>query len=228
MSASPPNPWRDALGAVRSNLLPGVLLQVFATLLLGAYFFHAPSRAALEQAARLRTEFGLAWDMATTAVFGAIIPFAFLRLRRATRDRYSWSQMAVLTAFWAYKGLEVSFWYDLQARFFGTDSGFSTVAAKTFVDQFVYCPFFAVPVTWALYAWVENRFSFAPVLAEMRRPGWYSRHAMPLLATTWCLWIPAVVVIYLMPVPLQLPVQNLVQCFFTLLLVFLTRPRSGR
>jgi FtsH-binding integral membrane protein len=44
-----------------------------------------------------------------------------------------------------------------------------------------------------------------------------------LLVATWGVWVPAVAVIYLLPTALQLPLQNVVLCFFTLLVIFMTR-----
>lgn len=199
------------------------MLQLFAGALVAAYFLHAPSRAALESLAAFRGEVGLPFALVSTAIFGALIPFGVLALRPATRGRYNLPQMAALTAFWAYKGFEVSVFYALQARWFGEGKGFGTIALKTFVDQFVYCPLLAAPCTWLVYAWVEHGFSGSHVRTEFRRSGWYSRCVLPLLVATWGVWVPAVAIIYLLPTALQLPLQNVVLCFFTLLVIFLTQ-----
>ena len=220
MSASP---LRASLLAARANLVPGLVLQAFAAALVAAYFFHAPSRAALERLAAFRTEIGLPFALVSTAIFGALIPFAVLCLSEATRRRYGFSQMTALVAFWAYKGFEVSAFYALQARVFGEGKTFATIAIKTFVDQFVYCPLLAAPCTWIVYAWVEHGFASAPLAAEWRQPGWYARCVLPLLVATWGVWVPAVAIIYLLPTALQLPLQNVVLCFFTLLVIFMTR-----
>lgn len=217
------SPLRVSLIAARANLAPGLVLQLFAGALLAAYYLHAPSRAALEAVARFRNEVGPVFPIVSTALFGAIVPWAVLQLRSGTRGRYDGAQFAVLVGFWAYKGLEVSILYALQARWFGEGADFATIATKTFIDQFVYCPLLAVPCTWLIYGWVEHRFNFAPIVAEFRRPGWYVRCCLPLLVTTWGVWVPAVAIIYLLPTALQLPLQNVVLCFFTLLIIFMTK-----
>lgn len=223
MSSSALSPLRQSLLAARANLAPGLALQISAGALVAAYFFSEPVRAALERLAAFRAEVGLPFALLSTMVFGALIPFAVLRLRRDTRSRYDHRQRLVLTLFWAYKGLEVSVFYSLQAHWFGEGRDLGTIALKTFVDQFVYCPLFAVPITWWVYAWVEHGFAWRPVLEEWRRPAWYARCALPLLVATWCVWVPAVAIIYQLPTPLQLPLQNVVLCFFTLLVIFLSR-----
>jgi hypothetical protein len=222
----PVSPWRRAFLASRANLAPGLVLQAFAAALVASYAFSPAARAALERLAELRAELGLGFDIVSTACFGALLPWAVLQLRPATRGRYRPSQIAALTAYWAYKGVEVSFFYALQARLFGDGHGLLTIVAKTVVDQFVYCPLLAAPATWLVYTWVEHGFSTRELRAEWARPGWYTRCIVPLLVTTWVVWVPAVAIIYLLPTALQLPLQNVVLCFFTLLVVFLTRRRG--
>ncbi|MCX6937417.1 MAG: hypothetical protein NTU80_05885 [Verrucomicrobia bacterium] len=222
------SPWRASLRAARANLVPGLILQAFAGALVAAYFFSGTARAALERLAAWRVEIGPLFGVVTTAVFGAVVPFLVLGLRAGTRGRYTGAQMAALIAFWGYKGLEVAFFYGWQARVFGEAGDFTTIALKTFVDQFVYCPLVAVPCTWAVYAWVEYGFQAGPLWAEWRRPGWYGRCVLPLLIATWGVWTPAVALIYVLPTALQLPLQNVVLCFFTLLVIFMTKRESAR
>lgn len=217
------SPLRQSLFAARANLVPGIVLQCFAAALLAAHEWHAPTRAALERVAEFRGEVGPAFAIVSTAIFGAVVPWLVLQISRSTRGRYNGPQFAALVVFWAYKGLEVSVFYALQARWFGEGTDFATIGTKTFIDQFVYCPLLAVPCTWFVYGWVEHRFDGAHVAAEFRRPGWYARCCLPLLVATWGVWVPAVAIIYLLPTALQLPMQNIVLCFFTLLIIFMSK-----
>jgi hypothetical protein len=219
-----PSPLRISLRAARANLAPGLALQTFAGALVAAYFWHEPTRAALDALAVFRERVGLPFALVSTALFGGLLPALVIRSAIATQGpRHDWRQISAQTLFWAYKGWEVSFFYGLLARFVGEGRDFATIATKTFIDQCVYSPFFTVPCAWFFYRWVENRFVFAPVLAEFRRPGWYGR-LMPLLVAGWGVWVPAVAIIFQLPTSLQLPLQNLVCCFYTLLVLFLTRP----
>jgi hypothetical protein len=43
------------------------------------------------------------------------------------------------------------------------------------------------------------------------------------LMSTWAVWIPAVAIIYCLPPPLQIPLFNLVLCFWVLVLSFISR-----
>ena len=128
-----------------------------------------------------------------------------------------------LTFFWAYKGIEVDLWYRLQAHMFGTGHGVATIATKVVMDQFVYCPFFAVPVTAAVYQLVDNGYNGRSLRDDVRKPRWYLRKVLPVLISNLGVWVPAVVVIYMLPTALQLPLQNLILCFYTLIVAHQTR-----
>jgi hypothetical protein len=216
-SDSPEAPWRSGLRGARANLVPGLVLQLSALALVVTYYRHAPTHDLLTRLAVWRDHAGVGVAIGSTAFFGGLLPFLYLRSRPATRFRYNGKQGAAIIAFWAYKGFEVDLFYRLLARWVGPGHELTTLLTKMFLDQFVYCPFFAVPVTVLVYEWVEEHFHCAPMRADLRAGAWYRRHALPVLISNLGVWLPAVAIIYSLPTPLQLPLQNLVLCFFTLL-----------
>jgi hypothetical protein len=195
-----------------------MVLQLAALALVLGYY-HVPGvHGALSRLAEVRQSWGFGFSVISTALFGGILPFLYIRGARPFADRsapYSLDQGLWLTAFWAYKGLEVDLWYRVQAHVFGSGHGVGTVLVKVFFDQFVYCPILAVPVTAAVYQAVQAR-SWRGVLADLHLPGWYRRRVLPVLISNLGVWVPAVAVIYCLPTPLQLPLQNIVLCFYTL------------
>lgn len=222
-------PWVAGLRGARANLVPGLVLQAFALALVLAYYHHEPTRAWCEKLAAFRTEQGFIYSIVSTSFFGGLLPCLYLKLTPATRSRYNFKQNLLLTVFWAYKGAEVDLWYRMLARFVGTGTDVATVAAKTALDQFVMCPLFFVPVTVLVYAWCESRFDTAALVADWRAPRWYIRRVPPMLISNLGVWTPTVCIIYSLPGPLQIPLFNLVLCFFTLLLAHLAKnhPPSG-
>jgi hypothetical protein len=50
---------------------------------------------------------------------------------------------------------------------------------------------------------------------------------LPITVANVAVWVPAVVAVYLLPLPLQLPMQNLVLCLWALMLVFMTDPKGA-
>ena len=119
--------------------------------------------------------------------------------------------------------MEIDLWYRLQAHVVGSGHEVSTIVLKVFLDQFVYCPILAVPATAVVYQLVASHFDGHGLLADMRAPGWYRRRVLPVLISNLGVWVPAVAVIYALPTPLQLPLQNIVLCFFTLVVAHQTR-----
>jgi hypothetical protein len=216
---SPEAPWRSGLKGARANLLPGVLLQLAALTLVLCYYYVPYIHGALLRLVEVRQNTGFSFGIVSTALFGGVLPFLYIHYSHRVGQgypRYSWIQGLGLTAFWAYKGLEVDLWYRLQAHMFGSGHSAGTIALKVILDQFVYCPILAVPVTVAVYQAVEARYRWSEPIADLRTRGWYRRRALPVLISNLGVWVPAVAVIYCLPTPLQLPLQNIVLCFFTL------------
>ncbi len=221
-----PSPWRAGLDGARANLVPGLVLQVVALALVLGYYFTPGVSAALRGLTAWREQLGVIYSMAATALFGGLIPWLYLRVLPATRHRYDIRQGAGLVAFWAFKGLEVHLVYAGLAAWLGTEPTLRTVLLKSALDQFVYCPFWAVPGMWIVYQVIEHGYRFAPVWARMRRADWYARDLLPIIIANFGVWAPTVLLIYSLPVPLQLPMQNLVLCFFTLMIAHLSQRKA--
>jgi len=223
-------PWRAGLVAAQANLMPGVVLSFFAVALLLSYWYVPTATAALEALAELKLRLGWPSVVISTAVFGAAIPWLVQRARPSVRAETRWSHLFFLMAFWGSKGLEIDLLYRLQALWFGQGSDATTLTIKTLVDQGIYCPFWAVPSTVLVYAFKDAGFSWAKTWTPVRDLGglrWFGREVVPVLISNAGVWIPAVLVIYCLPLALQLPVQNLVLCFWSLLLAFQVRGAAG-
>jgi hypothetical protein len=218
-----PAPWRAGFRSARANLLPGLVLQMVALGLVVAYYRHAPTRDALNELAEWKIKIGVLFAIVSTGLFGGLLPVLYLRFSRSGQESYSWAQGAAITAFWAYKGLEVDLFYRVLARWVGSGHEVGTIVTKMVLDQFVYCPLFAVPVTVLVYEWISLRFDRGAMASDIRAGSWFYRRVLPLLISNLWVWLPTVAIIYSLPTPLQLPLQNLVLLFFTLLVAHQTR-----
>jgi hypothetical protein len=216
-------PWRAGWRSARANLAPGLVLQAVALGLVVSYYQSAEVRAVIERLATWRADFGVVFAMVSTGVCGGLLPVLYLRWLPATRGRFSVMQSLAVTAFWTYKGFEVDLWYRVLAHLVGEGHDLRTVVMKTVLDQFVLCPLYFVPVAAIVYLWIETRFDGHAVAAELRAGGWYGRRVLPLLISNIGVWLPAATIIYSLPTPLQLQLQNLVLCFFTLLIAHQVR-----
>lgn len=223
MNASVPSgPWRQSLAAARANLLPGLVLQAFALALLLAYYFHGPSHQAMDALAALKARWGWRYSLPATAFCGGLIPFLYLRLMPHTRAATPFSHGVFYVLFWAEKGVEVDFFYRFQGWLFGNQAGIGTVVCKVFFDQFVYSVIWSTPCALIVFFWKDSGFSFA----RLRGLRWipFLRENLPkAFIGMWGVWLPAVSIIYSLPPALQIPLFNIVLCFYALLFATLNR-----
>jgi hypothetical protein len=220
-SASPPHSiFSQGIQAARANLIPGIALWIVAVGIVCSYYFLPAAQSLFLSVARLKLEYGYAFSMTSTALFGGLIPLAFsLATQKNARPLFSHFAFALL--FWGFKGLEFDLLYRAQAFLFGDSPTPGSVLIKVLVDQLVYCPLWAVPTMVLLYLWKDSFFRISSARRHLGRH-WYRRLVAPVLVSNWALWAPAVTCIYLLPVPLQLPLQNIVLCFWVLMVLFMT------
>ena len=214
------------LQGARANLVPGLVLQTFALALVLGYYFVPGVVEALQDFATFRDRAGIPYSMISTALFGGLMPWLYIKANPATRHRYGIAQGIGLILFWAYKGLEIHWLYSGMAALFGHDNSFTTVATKVVVDQTLYGPLLAAPGMWLAYKWVENHLAVAPIITSFRQPGWFLRELLPVIIANLGVWLPTVSIIYTLPTVLQLPLENLVLCFFTLMLAHMSQAKN--
>jgi hypothetical protein len=118
--------------------------------------------------------------------------------------------------------VEVFGFAGIQFEQFGEGSGATTIAMKTFVDQFGYVPLWAAPSQVLLFTWKDAGFSLAGTRAAFQRQS-FAQRVLVVVFSTWVVWIPAVAIIYSLPSALQVPLFNLVLCFWCLLMSFISR-----
>ena len=112
--SSPPTfraAWQSGLRGARANLGPGLVLQAFALALVLGYYFLPGVAEALKHLADLRERMGVSYAMISTALFGGLIPWIYIKAHPATRHRYTVAQGGGLILFWAYKGFEMHWLY---------------------------------------------------------------------------------------------------------------------
>lgn len=217
--------WGQELaGAARANLAPAIALQGFAAFLLWAYYFWPRGHAALDQLAQLKQGSGPVFAFVASAVAGALLPYCFQSLQRGDHRRLAIGALLPLILFWGLRGWLVDAFYLLQTLLWGDNAQPATIAIKIAFDLAVFSPLVAIPSITLMFGLVDCDFDFA-VWSTRFDDGlivWWLRSVLPLLATAWMVWLPSLLVIYALPSGLQFPVQAVVQCFWSLVLVVVT------
>jgi hypothetical protein len=214
---------RSIVAALKQNFLPGLVLQFFALAIVLVYFFVPASQPIYAWFGVLKHTYGFAYAFVATAFFGGLIPFVYLYLtNRLDKSRSLLGLLIFYLVFWGIRGVEVDFFYQLQGDWFGYENTIKTIVLKTAVDQFIYSTFWAAPSITIVYLWVENGFDFRAWWVALDRK-FFGVKIPTVVLSNWMVWIPAVSIVYSMPQDLQIPLFNLVLCFWVLLLAVLNK-----
>ena len=218
---------RTGLKAAKANRIPAILLWFFGLTLIVAYSQVPSVHHLLEQLREVKEQWGLIFSAISTALVAGLIPPVISKLAGQEQADLSGPYLVSNLIFWAYKGIEVDLLYRLQAIMFGDSPHAGTVAAKVAVDQLVYAPAIGLTNVVLFYLWRESGYS-ATRFRNLLGPAWFQRKVLPVLVSNWFVWIPACILVYLLPLGLQLPIQNLILCFWVLILTFFTSSISDQ
>jgi hypothetical protein len=220
-------PWRAGLRAARANLVPGLLVQAAMFVLLALYFLHPPARAGFERLAETKAAWGIGYSVLAAALAGAVVPEVLrMLLKQGGRPRAANLRELLFTVpFWGGMGFVVDLFYRGQARWFGDEATAAVVVPQVLVDQFVYNPLFAAPVTVWLYDWKNRGYRMS---RGFFTPRYYRDHVVPALFATWGVWIPVVTVLYLLPEPVQIPLFSLALSMWAILYAWMSEEQALR
>lgn len=221
-------PWRAGLQGARALFRPGLVLQITALGLVLSYYYLPAAHGWFDQLARWRTEGGYVFSGIASALCGGLLPFCYLRFSAADKTAYSATHMIFFTLFWAWKGAEVDLLYRTLTSLYGDGTGPATIARKVITDQFGFNTFYAAPLSSLIFAWKDAGFRWSPVMTDVRRGQWYARRVLPVLLAVWAVWIPVVSCVYALPPALQIPLFNVVLCFWSLLFAHIITRQSQR
>jgi hypothetical protein len=213
------------IAGMRQNALPGLALWLLALALVLADRVVPAAHAFFAAVGAWKSRGGLAFSAASTACFGGVLPFLLLTARGRGLPGRGPAALAFYACFWACKGVEVDLLYRLQGQLFGLGASPATILKKVVFDQFLYNPLWAAPTSALAYLWMGTGFSWRATRAKLGPD--FLRFSVPVtLMSTWAVWIPAVAIIYCLPAPLQIPLFNLVLCFWVLVLSFISKPAA--
>jgi hypothetical protein len=217
--------WQVAVSkgkqAAWQNRWPGLCLWLFGIAIILGYYQVEPIHDFLESIGQLKVRSGFAFGIISTAFFGGLLPVLLPLVFGKPSPKLFWSLLISNILFWGFKGFEVDLLYRFQAAAFGNNTDITTIAMKVFVDMMIYAPLIGLFNCVLFYIWRDNGYSFSKTRRSLGE-NWYVRKVLPALISNWCVWLPSAIMIYSLPLALQLPVQNLILCFWVLILVVFT------
>lgn len=201
----------------RENFRPGLLLQSIALAIVLMYYFWPSFQFQLQMLGRLKADSGVLFPAISTSLFGGLFPFIVIWSGQKDTMKSPWRYLLFYVLFWFWKGIEVDFMYQGQAWLYGDSNHWLVVLKKVLTDQFVYCPLWAVPTMMLFYQWKDSNFRFSTMKQKFREDSFF-RRILRVLLSNLVVWLPAVTIIYQLPLELQLPLFNIVLAFWTLIL----------
>jgi hypothetical protein len=224
--STPARPLREAF---RENLQPALLLWSGAGLVVALYFLHPASRAALDRLAVFKDRAGLWFVLPVQALLAGLLPwlFQFLRRDRKRPADIRAVHLPWLMFVWAVQGAMIDAFYTLLAHLYGDAPTLRVILLKTATDMLIYTPFISMTFIRICFALKDAGFSPARARRDLG-PSWFRTQVLPLYKAALIVWTPTVCLLYSLPLPLQFPVQAIVQCYVAVLVVVLTRPAAPR
>lgn len=207
--------FKEGFQAMRVNFLPACFLWTFGGIILLAYYFTPQSRFIFDAIESTKSDWGIIYMFLSTGFFGAILPglFSIFLLKDKNSNL---SSIFILFLFWGIKGIEVEYFYLFQAFAFG-----DSVMLKTLFDQLIYVPIWGLTSVVLFYHFYGCKFN-PKVFCHTLGKHWYRDRVIKVLLPNWSVWTPAIMLIYLLPQPLQLPLQNLTLAFWVMVLAYLS------
>jgi len=216
MTAPVASPFTAGFKAARDNALPLAIILLAAAGLVVAYY-HVPAVAAsLNRIGALNRASPMLFAAVCTAITSGLTPWIFRMAMPKLRPKHPFLDLVHSMVWWALIGMVVSYFYTLQADWFGTEPTLGTVLAKVAMDMALFTTLIGSPGNAISHLWKDSEWDFDRLRHEMR-PGWYRRVVLPNLLTNYFVWLPGTLIFYSMPLDLQLVVANCIGCFWALM-----------
>jgi hypothetical protein len=216
--------FREVKHALKLNFKPGLILQAVAISLLICYYNFPYVQQKLVALTDLKAQSPYLFSGLSTALFAGGLPYIILSAMK--RVSFNINVLLFMLLFWFWKGTEIEFFYSFQAKLFGSSGDLSVIIKKVLFDQFVFSTFYAVPSIVIIYLWKDANFSIRHWKASLNS-NVFKVGIPTVLVSNWLVWIPACAIIYSMPTPLQVPLSNIIGCFFVLMIEVLCKPKCA-
>ena len=219
---------RKGLRAARQNLPAMLGIQVLIVGIVALYYACPPTRPFFTQISGWQRAGGLPAAMLASAcgagLLSEISAVYFQNSGRWTRTHVEGAVFKFLLYF--FSGGTVYEFYRLQAFMFGDSPAWPVVLKKLLVDQLGFTIVWSVPMQSLALRWHALHYSGRALGRELRGDFILDR-MLPVLVTNWSFWIPGVILVYLMPYPLQMPLAIFATAIWVLLLTALSRHQEA-
>jgi hypothetical protein len=182
-----------------------------------SYFFLPSTQFIWDWITSLKKEYGLFFIATVPIICGGLIPLIFHYLQNKISKQFIFHHVIFCIVFWGYRGTEINYLYDFFAYIFGDSTTVSVIVKKVLCDQFIYSLFWSGPTAAVVFKWKANDFNFKSTKKELNKY-FFTVEMGATIFSLWLVWIPAVTLIYILPLELQYTMFNIVLCFYSFIL----------
>lgn len=204
--------WQSA----KANVIPGLVIVSVAALIVVAYYQFPVVNASLEGLVEFRQRLGVWFAMAASTIGAGIIPGLYLiSAGRSRHGLRAGGDLLFTCLVWATTAFALDRFYIFQAWLWGSTVSLEILLGKMLVDQLIFSPLIGVQIP-AVGSRLRDLNYDLKALGQALRGDWIVGVTVPMLIACWLTWAPGSLVIYALPLPLQIPMMVLIQCFFAL------------
>jgi len=221
-------PLSVGLRAARANLVPALVIQAAVVSVVLAYYFWEPARVWLARLAEFKREGGYLFSLVSGIVAGGLLP-ELLRVAVFQKWRVRRENLGNLlfgACFWGLMGMMVDALYRTQALAFGDGVDLATVLKKTFVDQFLFTPFVTIPLTVVVFEWRHAGYRLSGMLRVLSLD-FYMKKILPAVVSGLGFWLPVVLLVYCLPLPLQFPLFTLALTLWVMIFTWISHAHKA-
>jgi hypothetical protein len=161
MSEPSASPLTAGIKALRDIALPLAIIMCAAAGLVVAYYNIPEVATALNRIGAVNAANPMAFAAICTAITSGLIPWCFRMVFRGLRPAHPFRDLLHSMVWWALMGMLVSYFYTLQAAWFGSEANLGTVLLKVFVDMAGFTIFIGAPFNAISHLWKDCRAGIA-------------------------------------------------------------------
>jgi hypothetical protein len=204
--------WQSA----KANVIPGLIIVTIAALIVIAYYQIPAVSTSLDGLVKFRQQFGVWFAMVASAIGAGIIPGVYLLMLGRSRKGIRGAVDLLFTCLvWAITAFAIDQFYIFQAWLWGSAANLQVLIGKMLIDQLIFTPLIGVQIPAIGFRLLDLNYDLAALWHDFRHD-WLIGVTTPILIACWLTWVPGTLVIYSLPLPLQIPMMALIQCFFAL------------
>lgn len=228
MTKEQERPLAVGLRAARANLVPALVIQTAVVAVVVAYYFWGPARAWLARLAEFKRAGGYLFSLVSGVVAGGLLPelltVAVFQRWRVRRENLN--SLAFGACFWGLMAVVVDALYRAQALAFGDGVDLATVLKKAAFDQFVFTPFVTIPFTVVVFEWRHAGYRLSR-MPRVLSPDFYLKKILPSVVSGLGFWLPIVLLVYSLPLPLQFPLFTLALTLWVMIFTWISHSHGA-